>query len=106
LDRIERWAQRRPVLWRLLNGRAERRQRAINAAAKESVQTTEKPLAVIVGYGPVGRVVDAILRDAGFHTVIVEMNMNSVESLAKAGRSAIYGDATRPEILEEAGVRK
>lgn len=106
LDRIERWVQRRPLLWKLLNARSERRQNAINAKAQPAIVAAEKPLAVIVGYGPVGRVVDALLRDAGFHTVIVEMNMHSVESLVKAGRSAIYGDATRPDILDQAGVRR
>ena len=106
LDRIERWVQRRPVLWKLLNARSERRQRAINALAQPVIAAAEKPLAVIVGYGPVGRVVDALLRDAGFHTVIVEMNMKSVEALANSGRTAIYGDATRPEILDQAGVRR
>ncbi|MDZ4755420.1 MAG: cation:proton antiporter [Phycisphaerae bacterium] len=106
LDRIERWVQARPVLWRLLNARSERRQMAINASAQPAIEATQKPLAVIVGYGPVGRVVDALLRDAGFHTVIVEMNLKSVEALAKKGASAIYGDATRPEILDQAGVRR
>ncbi len=106
LDRIERWVQRRPALWKLLNARYERRQRSINALAQPVIAATEKPLAVIVGYGPVGRVVDALLCDAGFHTVIVEMNMKSVEALAKSGRTAIYGDATRPEILDQAGVRR
>jgi len=106
LDRIERFLQRRPKLWKLLNSRSEKRQRAINAEAQPAITSTEKPLAVIVGYGPVGSVVDALLRDAGFHTVIVEMNMKSVESLVKARRSAIFGDATRPEILGQAGIQR
>jgi CPA2 family monovalent cation:H+ antiporter-2 len=106
LDRIERWAQRSPRLWKMLNSRSERRQRAINAAAQPKIEAAEKPLAVIVGYGPVGRVVDALLRDAGFQTVIVEMNMKSVETLAKDGHIAIFGDATRPEILEQSGIRR
>lgn len=106
LDRIERTIQRWPALWNVLNSRAERRRRAVNTHSQAAIASTEKPIAVIVGYGPVGRVVDALLRDAGFHTVIVEMNLKSVESLVKAGRTAIYGDATRPEILEQAGVRR
>lgn len=106
LDRVEAWAQRRKWLWNLLNARAERRQRAVNAQTQAALASEEKPIAVIVGYGPVGRVVDALLRDAGLHTVIVEMNMKSVETLAKAGRAVIYGDATRPEILDHAEVRR
>lgn len=106
IDRIEAWLQRRPTLWRLLNAKSERRQLAINARAQLAIAAAEKPLAVIVGYGPVGRVVDALLRDAGFHTVIVEMNLSAVESLVKTGRTALYGDATRPEILDQAGIRR
>jgi CPA2 family monovalent cation:H+ antiporter-2 len=106
LDGIERWLQRHPFLWNLLNARSERLRRAINAKCQGAIASTAKPLAIIVGYGPVGRVVDALLRDAGLHTVIVETNMKSVESLSKAGRAVIFGDATRPEILDQAGLRR
>ncbi|HVZ95139.1 MAG TPA: cation:proton antiporter [Phycisphaerales bacterium] len=106
LGGIEGWLSRRPVLWKMLNARADRRAKAINAAAQPVIAGAEKPLAVIVGYGPVGRVVDALLRDAGFVTVVVEMNLESVEALMKAGKAVIYGDATRPEVLDQAGVRK
>jgi CPA2 family monovalent cation:H+ antiporter-2 len=106
IHRIEAWLSRRPWLWHLLNARFERRQRAINGPGLAAVAAEEKPLALIVGYGPVGRVVDALLRDAGIPSVIVEMNLSSVEALSRSGRTAIYGDATRPEILEQAGVRR
>jgi len=106
IDHVERWVRRRPLLWKALNARADRRAAALNAGAAATIAEVpaEKPLAVIVGYGPVGRLVDALLRDAGLHTVIVEMNMDTVRSLTRAGRSAIYGDASRIEVLEQAGV--
>lgn len=106
IDSIERWLSRRPFLWKLLNARADQRRIAINADAKPKIEAAQGELAIIVGYGPVGRVVDALLRDAGIQTVIVEMNMQTVEALTKSGRAAIYGDATRPEILEDAGLRR
>jgi CPA2 family monovalent cation:H+ antiporter-2 len=106
IDRIERAVERTPWLWNLLNARAAKKQKAINQVAQPQIAASDKPIAVIVGYGPVGRVVDALLRDAGFHTVIVEMNMKSVEALNASGRTAIFGDANRPQILEEAGVRR
>ena len=106
LDAVERFLQRRPRLWRLLNGRSERRANELNAAAVPTITAAEKPLAVIVGHGPVGRVVDALLRDAGFHTVIIEMNLDTVEALTRSGHSAIYGDATRAEVLDQAGIRR
>ncbi len=105
LDRIEQWLFRRTTLWKLLNARSERRRRIINADAQPKIAANSMPLAVVVGYGPVGRAVDAMLRDAGMQTVIVETNIKSVEALAKKGWPAIYGDATHPEILDQAGLR-
>jgi len=106
LDPIEAALRRRPRLWRMLNARSERRAIALNAVSQPTIAAAEKPLAVIVGHGPVGRVVDALLRDAGFHTVIIEMNLTTVESLTKSGHSAIYGDATNSAVLDQAGVRR
>jgi CPA2 family monovalent cation:H+ antiporter-2 len=60
---------------------------------------------VIVGHGPVGRLVDALLTGAGFRTVVVDMNIDTVRSLARHGRPAVYGDAGRAEVLESAGIR-
>jgi len=104
LDRIEGWAQRRPMLWRILNGRADRNAARVNAAAGTAIAAASKPLTIIVGYGPVGRVVDALVRDAGVPTVIIDMNIDTVRSLARANRSAIYGDATRRQVLDQAGL--
>jgi CPA2 family monovalent cation:H+ antiporter-2 len=106
LDAIEAWCRRRPLLWKLLNARAERQQRGINQRAQSAIAAADQPVAIIVGYGPVGRVVDALLRDAGLHSVIVELNLKSVETLLEEGRTVIFGDATRPEILDEAGIRR
>jgi len=113
LPAIERRIERVPWLRRLLGGRHDRRAAAISRpptppppgshAAEDG--TSAKPLALIVGYGPVGRLVDAMLRDAGLTTVIIDMNIDTVEALVKAGRNAVYGDATRREVLDDAGVR-
>jgi len=104
LDTIEASLRRVPWLWKLLDGKADRLRRTVNHVSSERISESEKTLAIVVGYGPAGRLVDGLLRDAGFHTVIVEMNLRTVESLVADGRSAIFGDATRPEILEAAGI--
>ncbi len=107
LDRFERGVERITWLHHLLNARHDRRAAGINAGASSVVAAaaTDRPLAVIVGYGPTGRLVDALLRDAGIQTVIVDMNIDTVRSLSASGRTAIYGDATRREVLEQAGIR-
>ncbi|HWB20263.1 MAG TPA: cation:proton antiporter [Phycisphaerales bacterium] len=103
---VERWLERRTSLWRFLNKRANRKMERVNAHSAALVKKSDKALAVIVGYGPVGRAVDALLRDMGMETMIVDLNMDSIQALTKRGRGAIYGDAGRREILELAGIKK
>jgi CPA2 family monovalent cation:H+ antiporter-2 len=106
LDAFERMLRRWPALWNMLDGHAARRASDINAQSQARIASTGKPLAIIVGYGPVGRVVDALLRDTGLETVIVDLNMDTIASLIRQGRAAIFGDASRPEILDDAGITR
>jgi CPA2 family monovalent cation:H+ antiporter-2 len=98
-----------PWLWRLLNARSERKAIATNADAEHRVseiQHSGKRLAIVVGYGPVGRSVDQLLREADLDTVIIELNLDTVDELTREGRIAIYGDASRQAILKHAGVEQ
>jgi monovalent cation:H+ antiporter-2, CPA2 family len=106
IDRIEAWLQRRPGVWKLLNARAGKMMSKINADAAAAIASQTKELAIIVGYGPVGRVVDALLRDTGLDTVVIDLNMDTIQSLTRSGRKAIYGDAAHAEVLEQAGVKR
>jgi CPA2 family monovalent cation:H+ antiporter-2 len=60
--------------------------------------------AVVIGYGPTGRTVSRLLRENGIEPTIIEMNIDTVRTLREQGLSAVYGDATRPETLQAAGV--
>ncbi|HWL92874.1 MAG TPA: cation:proton antiporter [Phycisphaerae bacterium] len=109
LPSIENWLRRHPRLWSLLNGRAERRAAATNLAATEEISrhaAEGQRLAVVVGFGPVGRSVHRILQEAHVKTVVVDMNLDTVSSLNGQGQTAIFGDASHESILEGAGVRK
>jgi CPA2 family monovalent cation:H+ antiporter-2 len=103
LGAIEGWLRRRPGLWRLLEpeptGDAGR-------LASETRATSIDPAhrAVVVGYGPTGRTVSRLLRENGIEPTIIEMNIDTVRTLREQGLSAVYGDATRPETLQAAGV--
>ncbi|MGH7131227.1 MAG: cation:proton antiporter [Phycisphaerales bacterium] len=104
---IERSLQRKPALWRFLNGRAERRLRASNAEAVARIAADKKDterMAVVIGYGHVGRAVDRLLRQAGLRTVVIDTNMSTVSAINREGGTAIFGDATSPSVLEQAGV--
>ena len=55
---------------------------------------------------PDGRAVVRLLRDNGIAPTVVELNMDAVRMLRHDGIDAVYGDATRPETLEAAGVAR
>lgn len=62
--------------------------------------------AIVIGYGPVGHAVTQLLEQSDLQPVILEMNVDTVSELRAVGKRALYGDATRREILQQAGVDK
>jgi CPA2 family monovalent cation:H+ antiporter-2 len=46
--------------------------------------------------------VDGILRDGGVETVVVDLNMNTVQALKRDGRAALFGDAFNVEVMHQA----
>jgi CPA2 family monovalent cation:H+ antiporter-2 len=109
LPPLEGWLRKQPWLWGALMYRANRRAERGNARAMDhvgAVDIDQTPLAVIVGYGPVGRQVDRLLREAGRETMIVELSIDSVSALTAEGRAAIYGDAAQIEVLSQAGLAR
>jgi CPA2 family monovalent cation:H+ antiporter-2 len=59
---------------------------------------------VLVGYGPVGRIVHRLLAERGASVTVVDLNLDTVRELRAAGVSALYGDVLRAGTLEEAGI--
>ncbi len=100
LDRIESWLRTRPGLWRWLGESPT----PVAASATSPQPRPAPPDAIIVGYGPVGRAVDLLLREAGRRTLIIDLNADTVQELSQAGRSALFGDASNHHILAEARV--
>jgi CPA2 family monovalent cation:H+ antiporter-2 len=101
---VERWAMARPRLWALLN-----RPSSIPADLKATrVESVADPnhRAIVVGFGPTGRTLVRLLRDNGIAPTVIELNMDAVRALRQDGVDAIYGDATRLETLEAAGVAR
>jgi len=60
--------------------------------------------AVLIGYGPTGKTVARLLKESGIQPTVVELNIDTVRAIRDAGVDAVYGDATRPETLVEAGI--
>jgi len=103
----EQWLRSKPALWKRLNNRAEGRLQVENAEAVEALRAASEEekgrTAIVVGYGHVGKTVDRLLQQSGVKTVIIDMNMDTVAALNRAGRAAIYGDASNGEVLRQAG---
>ncbi len=59
---------------------------------------------ILVGYGPVGRIVDRLLSDRGAAVTVIDLNLDTVRRLRAGGRAALYGDVLRPGTLEDAGI--
>ncbi len=60
--------------------------------------------AILAGYGRVGRTIATVFDRRGYHYVVISLDRWHVEELRARGVPAIYGDASRPELLEHAGV--
>jgi CPA2 family monovalent cation:H+ antiporter-2 len=97
---MERWAAGRPRLWATVNPPAP-----ADAGAPVGVPVADAThRAVVVGYGPTGRTVTRLLVENGIHPTVIELNIDSVRELRARGLSAVYGDATRMDTLQAAGV--
>ena len=59
---------------------------------------------LIVGYGLNGRNLARVLRGTGIGYVTLELNPEAVAAAARRGEPIHYGDASRPEVLEHAGI--
>ena len=106
LDRLEGVLRRTGWLWRLLNRVSAGRYAAANDETAKAIAGAPEPLAVVVGYGPVGRSVDEALRQAGTRTVVIDLNMDTVAAIRAGGRQAIFGDASHADILKQAGAQR
>lgn len=80
------------------------RTRAQSEAEGGEAPAAPAPLALIAGFGPVGRDVAEKLRTLGWRISIIELNPSTVHRQTELGRAILYGDVTNPEVLEAAGI--
>ena len=101
IEPIARWVSRQPGLCRILE-----RPASIDMGAAGKVRRAESRAhrAVLIGYGPTGRTVARMLKENGIEPTVIEINIETVRELREHGADAVYGDATRPETLVEAGI--
>jgi len=110
IEPTERWLRSKPALWKKLGSRAESGGLRLNEAMAKRVAASDgaddaTTRAVIVGFGPVGQTAARILRGFGVETVVVDLNIDTIRELANNGELGVYGDSTRHDILEAAGIK-
>lgn len=93
---VESWVSRRRWLWRWLN--------VHDSDVSDRPARSASRRAIVVGFGPVGQTVMRLMQDNAIEPVIVELNLETVQDLRLAGIAAVYGDASRPETLRQAGI--
>ena len=80
--------------------------RSEKLGARANVVTIKRmqqdPGAIVVGYGPVGQTVTRLLAEFEINPIILETNVDVVLELQQRGKQALFGDASRPEILRSA----
>jgi CPA2 family monovalent cation:H+ antiporter-2 len=74
------------------------------APAAASGHPVDAKRCILVGYGPVGKIVHRLLADRGADVTVVDLNLQTVRGLHASGIKAIYADALRPGTLDEAGI--
>ena len=80
--------------------------RFVNDQQGEADDIDEQGQVLIAGVGRVGGVVNRMLKGAGYSTTVVDFSAAHLDVLRTFGVKAYFGDATRPDLLEAAGIRE
>jgi len=59
---------------------------------------------IIAGHGRFGGIVNRALNGAGYETTVVDYSSEQLDMIRKFNYKAYFGDATRPDLLEAAGI--
>lgn len=105
IPKIEKWLQRHPRIWTIMNRRAESKAGHFHAG-RRPLPDAGKPLAIVVGYGPTGRQVAKVLAENGVNPVVLDTNVDTINALAAKDMWAVYGDASKRQVLLAAGIER
>ena len=72
--------------------------------APQADEITHASDIIIVGHGRVGGIVNRMLRGAGYETTVIDYSSSQLEMLRRFEFTVFFGDGTRPDLLESAGI--
>lgn len=75
-----------------------------NKIEYDDMESSENPV-IITGFGRFGLVIGRLLLANKYKVTIIDRNPANIEVLRRFGFKLFYGDVTRPEILEQAGIK-
>ena len=79
--------------------------RQIGEKPAEDKIENESPTVIIAGFGRFGQIIGRLLFARGLKATVIDHEPDQVELLRQFGFKVYYGDATRIELLEAAGLR-
>jgi monovalent cation:proton antiporter-2 (CPA2) family protein len=92
-----------PALFILYDKLVLPRLRSAGAAQPDTID--EQGTVVIAGNGRFGQIVNRLLVAGGVRTVVLDHEATMIDMLRKLGIKSYYGDASRPDLLEAAGIK-
>ena len=69
-----------------------------------SDEIDETGTVIIAGIGRFGQIVNRLIQSAGFSTVVLDSNLETVQTMRKFGFKGFFGDPARPDLLKAAGI--
>ena len=99
---LERWLRRHPRVAQLL----ERPAGTLSELPPGVDEPALRDHAVLVGHGRVGAPVAEALQRQGIPYLVVEQNREVAEALRERGLPVVYGDASRPGVLDPAHLER
>lgn len=94
-----------PLLFILAERIAGRLVSPVGTRLEEAIESN-KPHAIIAGYGRVGQTAGRLLNANGYRTSVLDHDIEQVEVLREFGRKVNYGDASRVDLLRAAGAEE
>jgi CPA2 family monovalent cation:H+ antiporter-2 len=95
-----------PYVYRFARLKVTAREKIKDATPAPGEPATIQPKrCILVGFGPVGRLVHQLLLDRGSEVIAIDLNLDAIRELRNAGHSAVYGDVRQPGVLIEAGLQ-
>jgi CPA2 family monovalent cation:H+ antiporter-2 len=95
-----------PLLFKLVEPLSRRFAKPIAPESADTEHDATDDHVIVIGYGPVGRLVVTLLQENNLVPTVIDMNLETVRSLRAQGVRAIYGDASQSAILDTAGIQR